>query len=130
MLHRPTIRAICLFLLSIHLSGCSHFTFYPVNEPLKEYNPGYGYVPLNIIDPNNSDKILLILSFSGGGTRAAAFSYGVLEELRETEISIDGKQRRLVDEIDIISAVSGGSFTAAHIGLFGDRIFKDYKTVF
>jgi NTE family protein len=78
----------------------------------------------------NSEELSLILSFSGGGTRAAAFSYGVLEELRATEVTLDGRKRHLVDEVDIISAVSGGSFTAAYFGLFGDRIFEDYESRF
>jgi NTE family protein len=80
--------------------------------------------------PGNSQNLLLYLTFSGGGTRAAAFSYGVLEELRKTEVTIDGKKRRLVDEIDGISSVSGGSFTAGYYGLFGDRIFEDFETKF
>jgi NTE family protein len=32
--------------------------------------------------------------------------------------------------VDGISGVSGGSFTAAYFGLFGDRIFEDYERVF
>ena len=61
---------------------------------------------------NNDPHTLFILAFSGGGTRAAALSYGVLEELRRTEIVVDGQRRRLIDEVDIITGVSGGSFTA------------------
>ena len=80
--------------------------------------------------PGNSGNLLLILSFSGGGTRAAAFSYGVLEELARTEVNINSRKRRMIDEVDIISAVSGGSFTAAYYGLFGDRIFKDFESYF
>ena len=64
---------IGLFLLLILSAGCTHFGHYPVNEPLKEYNPGYGYVLPNMVSPDNSEELLLILSFSGGGTRAAAF---------------------------------------------------------
>jgi len=30
----------------------------------------------------NSDKLFVVVTFSGGGKRAAAFSYGVLEALR------------------------------------------------
>jgi NTE family protein len=62
---------------------------------------------------------LLILAFSGGGTRAAAFAYGVLEELAATPVVLGGRPRRLLDEVDLISAVSGGSFTAAYYGLYG-----------
>ncbi len=43
---------------------------------------------------------------------------------------MDGKTRRLLDEVDGISSVSGGSFTAAYYGLFGDRIFIDFEEKF
>ena len=32
--------------------------------------------------------------------------------------------------MDVISSVSGGSFTAAYYGLFGDQLFEDFETVF
>ena len=121
---------IGLFLLLILAAGCTHFGHYPVNEPLKEYKPGYGYVPQNMVSPDNSEELLLILSFSGGGTRAAAFSYGVLEELKATEITLNGRMRSLLHEVDLISGVSGGSFTAAYYGLFGERIFEDFESRF
>ena len=79
---------------------------------------------------DKSDELLLILTFSGGGTRAAALSYGVLQVLADTQVTVGGKQRRLIDEIDVISSVSGGSFTSAYYGLFGDRIFEDFETRF
>ena len=41
-----------------------------------------------------------------------------------------GQKRRLLDEVDGISSVSGGSFTAGYYGLFGDRIFEDFETNF
>ncbi len=71
-----------------------------------------------------------MLAFSGGGTRAAALAYGILLELRDTTVVIDGQPRRLLDEVDLISSVSGGSFTSAYYGLFGDRIFEDFEEVF
>jgi NTE family protein len=37
---------------------------------------------------------------------------------------------RLLDEVDSISAVSGGSFTAAYYGLYRDRLFADYEDDF
>lgn len=76
------------------------------------------------------DEWLVVLAFSGGGTRAAALSYGVLEELARTTVRKSGHPRRLLDEVDTISAVSGGSFTAAYFALHGDRIFDDFEKDF
>ena len=64
---------------------------------------------------------------SGGGTRAAALGYGVLEELRRTEVKVHGARRRLLDEVDVISAVSGGTFPAAYYALHGERAFEDFE---
>ncbi len=127
---KQTSALVSLFLLFILMGGCSHFGHYPVNAPLNKCEPGYGYIPHNLVSPDNSEELLLILSFSGGGTRAAAFSYGVLEELRATEVTLNGRKRNLADEVDIISSVSGGSFTAAYFGLFGNRIFEDFESRF
>lgn len=79
---------------------------------------------------SRSDELALFMTFSGGGTRSAALSYGVLQQLRDTNVTINNKQRRLLDEIDLISSVSGGSFTSAYFGLFGDRLFKDFERKF
>ena len=126
---RERLVSLCVFLLIAFFlgSGCVH---YPINEPVKEIDPKGGYRASQVKDPENSDDLLLFLTFSGGGTRAAALSYGVLEELRNTEVVIAGKKRRLLDEVDGISAVSGGSFTAGYYGLFGDRIFQDFESKF
>jgi NTE family protein len=79
----------------------------------------------------NSDKLFVVLTFSGGGKRAAAFSYGVLEALRDIKVTTpDGGQRALLDEVDIISAVSGGAFTAAYYALHGRDTFDSYERRF
>ena len=108
-------------------AGCAH---YQVNETLSAYDPNAGYRAKLMRVPGKSDSMLMFVTFSGGGTRAAALSYGVLEELVKTDIVIDGKSRKLMDEVDVMSSVSGGSFTAAYYGLFGDRIFKDFESRF
>jgi hypothetical protein len=41
--------------------------------------------------PENDDRLLVVLSFSGGGTRAAALSYGVLDALRNERLDIDNQ---------------------------------------
>jgi len=106
-------------------AGCTQFK---ANGPLENWEKTR---PLLSMGSNpGADDTVLILAFSGGGTRAAAFSYGVLEELRDTVIEVDGRPQRLLDEVDVISGVSGGSFTAAYYGLFGDRIFDDFEKRF
>jgi NTE family protein len=111
------------------LAGCASR---PINEPITKFDPQSGYRPYLLIPKrqNNDPHTLFVLSFSGGGTRAAAFSYGVLEELRRTEIVVDGQRRRLIDEVDIITGVSGGSFTALAYALYGDRLFSEYEQRF
>jgi predicted acylesterase/phospholipase RssA len=101
-----------------------------VNSRLDTFNKDTGYRFQNLSAPGNSDSLFVILAFSGGGTRAAALSYGVLEQLRNTEIVWEGKRKPLLDEVDVISSVSGGSFTAAYYALYGDRIFTDFDTRF
>ncbi|HRI18657.1 MAG TPA: patatin-like phospholipase family protein [Burkholderiaceae bacterium] len=81
--------------------------------------------------PARAGDTLLVLAFSGGGTRAAAFSYGVLEALRDIEVTApDGRRTRLLDQVGVIAGVSGGSFTALAYGLQGDKLFDDYETRF
>ncbi len=123
----PSVFLMCC--MTVFLSGCA--TTYPSNPPLHQVVPNAGYEFQNVRkETGKSNEVLVLLAFSGGGTRAAAFSYGVLKELSGTEISGQGHTHRLSDEVDAISGVSGGSFTAAYFGLFGDRIFEDYERVF
>lgn len=55
---------------------------------------------------------LVVLSFSGGGVRAAALSEAVLAALEKAKLS---------DRIAIISSTSGGSVTAGYAAAFGVR---------
>ena len=112
------------------LAGCANR---PLNQPLDRVDPSSGYRG-NVIAPkrpNNDPSALFVLSFSGGGTRAAALSYGALEELRRVEFTAtDGRARRLIDEVDVITGVSGGSFTALSYALYGERLFEEYEQRF
>jgi NTE family protein len=129
MLQRTLQITLLSCCVPLFLSGCA--TTYPVNPPLQQYAPGTGYQYGNVRkESGKSSEVMVLLAFSGGGTRAAAFSYGVLKELSAIEVTGEGHKYRLSDEVDGISGVSGGSFTAAYFGLFGDRIFEDYERVF
>lgn len=54
----------------------------------------------------------------------------MLEKLRATRITWKGVEKSLLEEVDCISSISGGSFTAAYYGLFGDRIFQEFRDKF
>jgi NTE family protein len=110
--------------LALLLAGCAH---YPANSPLPGNAPagGYRFQPVP-----GGDGLSCFLFFSGGGTRAAALSYGVLGELRETHPRALPPGRSLLGDVNLISAVSGGSLTAAYYCLYGDRIFQDFESRF
>jgi NTE family protein len=125
---RTAVGTLLLIAVCILLFGCSH---YPVNNRSLSFDPHAGY-RFDALDPGskNSDSLFVCLMFSGGGTRAAALSYGIMEALRDTDIRVDGSDKRLLDEVDCISSVSGGSFTAAYYGLFRERLFNEFRTCF
>ncbi|MEZ4292231.1 MAG: patatin-like phospholipase family protein [Myxococcota bacterium] len=109
-------------------TGCR--TYFPVNEPITHVDDVHGYRGSRRWSSERSNELLLIVAFSGGGTRAASFAYGVLEELAATPIRIDGRDTTLFDEIDHVTGVSGGSFTAAYLGLHGRGLFDDFEERF
>ena len=126
---RPRPRALAIAAASIFLgSACAQR---PVNPPLKGYEKNAAYEFEHLERNRGKQDDLVILAFSGGGTRAAAFSYGVLEALRRIEVTASsGEHYRLLDEVDLITGVSGGSFTALAYGLYGEKIFDDYEQRF
>jgi NTE family protein len=87
--------------------------------------PGYR---LSALPPTaaNGNELFVAASFSGGGARAAALAYGVLEALRETELEVNGQRRTLFGELDVVSAVSGGSLAAAYLAAHGEAIFPAF----
>src|SRR3954469_2426403 len=119
----PRILGLALVLAT---SACAHF---PENRPLRPGERGGGYRFENLgRSVANTNSLLVCLSFSGGGTRAAAFSVGVLRALRDTKIQ--GGAKRLIEEVDVVSGVSGGAFTAAYYGLYGEeKLFRDFEEV-
>jgi len=123
------LRLLIGALAAASVAGCASR---PINEPISHVDVESGYrASVRLPKQQNKDlNNLVLLAFSGGGTRAAAFSYGVLEELRRTEVVVDGRQRRLLDDVVLITGVSGGSFTALAYALYGDKLFSEYETRF
>jgi NTE family protein len=118
------VRTVMLLMVcSLFTAGCAH---YPETPRLAHAGmPGYRLADTH--RPGQSDDLLVILAISGGGTRAAALGYGVLEELRRTEVMVHGEKRRLLDEVDVISAVSGGTFPATYYSLRGEKTFDEFE---
>jgi len=109
------------------LLGCASIQNEPVNQP----GSGAGLadeVRLNFGERSAGDDDVIGLSFSGGGTRAAAFSFGVLTEMERTPVR--GASTSMLDRIDFISGVSGGSVTAAYYGLRKRAALDDFRERF
>jgi len=118
------------FLLLLILTGCTTYSALDnqsvvSNEPTVRY--GIGGYDEHISRP---DHVTIVVAFSGGGGRAAALAYGVMQGLRDSQFNVAEQSHRLLDEIDMISSVSGGSFTAAYFGLYGERLFSDFENDF
>ncbi|MBP6014775.1 MAG: patatin-like phospholipase family protein [Alphaproteobacteria bacterium] len=97
-------------LLTLTLTGCVTVNLaQPVNLPQTTAAPHTE--PTLTVDGD-----VVALAFSGGGARAAAFSLGVLQGLREMPRARGGT---LLDRVALVSGVSGGSITAAYFGQHG-----------
>ena len=115
----------CSIPICVVIAGASACAQYPHTAPIPRDAPagssardGYRFENFPATG-RNSDSIFVILTFSGGGTRAAAFAYGALLELARTQIDSGIRVRSMLEEVDVISTISGGSFTGAFYALYG-----------
>jgi NTE family protein len=115
-------------LLAVLLCGCASLSAEP-NRPLETAIHGPAY-RITTIPDGTSRELFVALAFSGGGKRSSAFGYGVLTALREITVDFGDGRRRLTDEIDVVTGVSGGSFTASAFALKRDAMFETYKDEF
>jgi NTE family protein len=101
----------------------------PVNQRLTA-SPREVEAELGATVETNYDDMVVALSFSGGGMRAAAFSYGVLEGFEQTRVPARSGTASLLDRLDFLSGVSGGSILAAYYGLRGRAAMADFRPRF
>lgn len=120
-------------LLAFSLAGCAAGSHnLPGNEPLADG----GQVALPAGIPTGAaaaafeDDLLIGLSFSGGGMRAAAFAHGVLTELDRTTVRRGSATIPLTERIDFVTGVSGGSVTAAYFGVKKRAAIADFREKF
>ena len=111
------------------LAGCAS-THYPINPPLARIDPEHGYRIQRVFDEDPDDHLFMHIAFSGGGARAAAFGFGVLEALRDTPIEWEGRHGRLLDQLDLMLGVSGGSILAAAYAVDGEPGMARFESAF
>lgn len=108
------------------LAACST-AHYTVNEPLRaQMVDTQGYALRNLRSDGNSDSLVVVLALSGGGYRAAALAHAVMVALAQTPIQWEGRQTSMLEELDVISAVSGGSLAAAHYALNREAFLHEF----
>ena len=111
--------------LALLLAGCTYVPLNPQLQHSPDLKTGYRWATTTI--PKRTSNTLVILTFSGGGTRAAGLSYGVLKQLDATAMP---DNRKLLDYVDVISSVSGGSFASMDYGMRGRQMIADFESKF
>ncbi len=99
--------------LMVVLAGCSSVRPW-VNEPMPLEEQAVTQRP-----SQRDPTILVAVTLSGGGARAAAFGFGVLTEMQNTVFEWNGRRTTLLDATDVVSGVSGGSIVAAYYAAHG-----------
>jgi NTE family protein len=108
------------------LTGCSSHRPW-INPPLAADPAG---MRVQHIPPPASQPVMVAVTLSGGGARAAAFGLGVLRELKATRFTLAGQPTTLLDHVALVSGVSGGSILAAHYAAFGDATLDRFEPDF
>ncbi len=116
--------------LAMLAAACSHVQNLPINQAVTDAEAGLGGLGLGRASEASEDELLVGLAFSGGGTRAAAFSFGVLKEMATAQVSIRGRSSSLLDHLDFITGVSGGAVPAAYYGLKRRAMLDDFRERF
>ncbi|TKT72847.1 patatin-like phospholipase family protein [Afipia massiliensis] len=116
----------CVMFVSGVLLGCASIQNAPVNLPGSDNLTDRGNIGFG--ETTSHEDTVVGLSFSGGGTRAAAFSFGVLQEMER--IPVRGARGSMIDRVEFISGVSGGSVTAAYYGLRKRAALADFRERF
>ena len=122
MIARIARAALASLVVSV-LAACS--TTKPwINAPI----PADAPVQEQVVVAPEPRPIIAAVTLSGGGARAAAFGLGVLRELKATHFELEGRESTLLDDVGLISGVSGGSILASYYAAFGDETFERFET--
>ena len=106
------MRPALLLISALLLAGCSITRFENTALQSEQANP-----ERRSINPATADRPAILMTFSGGGSRAAALAASVLGEMAATRYAASDGPHVLTEDVKLISSVSGGSVTAAWFGL-------------
>jgi len=129
---RPYAKPALLAATAALLSACSLVRYQPIATINKiDLNSGYRFETDRQSQNNaDGDDTYIVLMFSGGGTRAAALGYGVLEQLNRQKVNIGGREKTLMQNVDVVIGVSGGSVLAAYFALHGQDTIPSFDRRF
>lgn len=109
---------------SLLLSACS--TVRPwINEPMRPEQ-----LQAMHLNETRDPSLVMAITLSGGGARAAAFGYGVLRELEDHQFDWNGKRLTLLEATDLVSGVSGGAIMAGYFAAFGRQGLPRFEPEF
>jgi NTE family protein len=106
------------------LAGCAtRFENFPL--PGSDDNP-----ERRAVDVSHEERPLILVAISGGGSRAAALGWVVLREMAKFRYPSLTPARSLIDDIGVVSSVSGGSVIAAYFALYGPEGLERFASDF
>jgi predicted acylesterase/phospholipase RssA len=112
---------------AVAVLGARWLRIVPLYEPIGECIKG----DIDLNDPKPFVQLepgvtVVGLAASGGGSRAAYLAAAILREMRASSARIETgattEARSLIDQIDAVSAVSGGALTAAYFVAYGEQL--------
>ena len=111
------------------LTAC-HSILYQPAKTLSQIDPEKGYRLEKTMQQALEKENLVIVTFSGGGSRAVSLGYGVLEQFQQATIRPTERGDTLLQNIDVVYGVSGGSVLAAYLALEGQETILKFKEFF
>ena len=111
------------------LTAC-HSILYQPAKTLSQIDPEKGYRLEKTMQQALEKENLVIVTFSGGGSRAVSLGYGVLEQFQQAIVRPTERGDTLLQNIDVVYGVSGGSVLAAYLALEGQETIPKFKEFF
>ena len=121
--------------MALGLGACATVHNLPLNAPSANPLAGVGQAAAAAErteqrQQGDTTARVIGLAFSGGGTRAAAFAYGVLTQLAAHAVAGGKRAGDMLDHVGVVSGVSGGSVMAAYYALKGRAALADFRQRF